>query len=494
MSDTNQNTAAKKCFICMDQGSLSSRAIAVSAEGKIIAQSFQKIQPTLHRENTCEYDGVALLESQMLALEEVMDDIPKDYKITSIGVASQRSTIVIWDKITGLPLCPVVSWLDGRATKEIEANLLSNQQMHEATGLYKTPFYSAPKIRWCLDNYTQAGLALKEGRLVVGPVASYIIWQLTKGKVFACDPTLAQRTMLFNINTKEWDKEILKSFRLSGDILPQIKHSVDDYGNYNGIPITVCVGDQQAAAAGMGVLRRGDVAINYGTGAFLLANAGTKQQSLPGILTSLSWDSQNKKADYILEAPLNVAGSLFTWLNNIGLDFELQDLPDICAVSKNPVWFLPTLGGLGAPYWDFDITPVIVGLTPKTQKDDIITGALRGLAFLIADIVFYIKKSGGIDFNNIRVAGGLSESADLLQFQSDILGVSLQQSREVEMSCLGVAYMCAAAEGITTLRWPVFNAYHSIMPKLRDAARADLYKKWEAFFTWAREQKKFTAR
>ncbi len=479
------------CFICIDQGSSSSRAVAVAADGVVQARAAVQLLPSMTANNMCEYDAAALLDSQMEALQETLDTLPQDCEPLCIGVASQRSTIVLWDKVTGLPLCPVLSWLDGRAEKQVAENKLSHTEIHQKTGLYKTAYYSAPKIRWCIDNYTQAALALKEGRLLAGPVATYLIWHMTKGKVFAADPTLAQRTMLFNIDTQTWDEEILKSFNIPKEILPEIKCSADDYGSYKGIPITVCVGDQQAAAAGIGMLNTGDVAVNYGTGAFLLANAGPKPKHLDGILSSLSWNSKDKKADYLLEAPLNVAGSILNWLNGIGLRFELEDLPEICAQSKAPVWFLPALGGLGAPYWDFKITPIITGLNPKTTKEDIIFGAIRGLGFLMADIAFYIKKNGGLDISNIRVSGGLADCGALLQFQSDILGANILQNYEAETTAMGVAYICAAQNKIETAHWQVFNIYNLFKPQMPAGNAAQLYAKWRKFLAWAIEQKGF---
>lgn len=472
-------------ILAVDQGSSSSRALAISEAGLIVAKASVPLIPH-HTDNICQYDGEELLKTQFSAVEQVLAALDGK-KPAAIAVACQRSTIVLWDKQTGKTLCPVLSWIDGRAAQIIEQNTLSQEEVHNKTGLYKTPYFSAPKIQWCLQNYPAVQSALKDGRLLAGPVGTFLIWHFTQGKVFAADPTTAQRTLLFNIKTMQWDDDILKSFNIPKEILPEVKPSAADYGEYKGIPITVCVGDQQSAAAAAGLLGKGDNALNYGTGAFMLADMGPKAAGLQGILTSLSWNSAKKPADYILEGPLNTAGALFTWLKEAGVNFDIKELDSLCAAAKKPVWFLPALGGLGAPYWNFNLKPVITGLTPKTTNADIVCGAMRGLVFLMSDIAFYMQRAG-VEFKEIRASGGLSANKSLLQMQSDILQVKINQMPEAETTALGAAFIAAVTRGTPAQNWPVFKPAAVFSPRLTQEAAKEEYGKWRQFFEWAIKQ------
>lgn len=473
-------------IIALDQGSSSTRATAISYGNgsSVIARAGVPVS-FITGQNTCEYEGKALLKSQYDVLWNIEAALT-GREISAIAISCQRSTIVLWDKTTGDPLCPVLSWLDGRATAEITQNPLNQAEIHQRTGLYKTPFFSAPKIQWCLKNYPQVDAALKAGKLLCGPVSTFLIWNLTGGKVFAADPTTAQRTLLFNINTMDWDDDILSSFNIPKNILPEIRPSFGDFGTYKNIPIKVCVGDQQAASFIGGTREKGGACINYGTGAFLLLNIGQKNAGIDAILTSLSWNSATKKADYLLEGPLNTAGSLFTWLNALGIKFDISDLDALCATAKAPVWFFPALGGLGAPYWDFAAEPVIAGLKPTTSKEDIVCGALRGLALLMADIAFYIKKNG-FEINSIQSSGGLSRSVFLSQFQSDILGMTLTQNKETETTLLGASSIAALGMGFDIKDNYDEKNYTIFKPVMAQPDSAALYNKWRLFFDWAKQ-------
>lgn len=467
-------------IITLDQGSSLSRAALIEAKtGKIIAKKLVPV-PIEAGQNTCTYDGEVLFNTQMEALEDILGQADKA-KIKAIALSAQRSTIVLWDKITGLALCPVLSWLDGRGANISAQNNLSQEVFHQKTGLYNTPYFSAPKIKWCLENYTQVKAAYKEGRLCVGPVSSFILWRLSKGKIFACDSTFAQRTLLFNINTKTWDKELLESFGLDQNILPEIKYSFDDYGIYQNIPLKLCLGDQQAASAACGLLNKGGANINYGTGAFLLLNIGQEKAFVPGILTSLAWDSVQKTADYLLEAPLNTAGSLFTWLEKLGLDFTLANLPEIAKTAKDDILFLPALGGLGAPYWNYKLKPVIYGLEPTSTKEDIIFAALRGLNFIMTDNIYYLKKYG-YQINSLQMSGGLCKDGVLPQLQSDILQMPLSRQEETETTLIGAAAVCAQNMGFDISAWQTNLKLYK--PQITPQEAFAKYERWRKFFDY----------
>lgn len=471
-------------IISLDQGSSNSRAALIEARtGKILAKKFVPLPFEAGQNSVC-YDGASLFNTQIEALSEVLNQVGSS-EIVSIALSAQRSTIVLWDKENGSALCPVLSWLDGRAAKISAQNPLSQEVFHQKTGLYNTPYFSAPKIKWCLENYPHVKKAYEAGRLCVGPVSSFLLWRMSEGKVFACDSTFAQRTLLFNINTKTWDTELLQSFGLSKTILPEIKHSFDDYGSYDGIPIRLCLGDQQAASAACGLLKEGSANINYGTGAFFLLNIGQKQDFIDGILTSLSWDSPFKNADYILEAPLITAGSLFTWLQKLGFDFTLQNLKDIAQKAREEVLFLPALGGLGAPWWNYNLKPVISGLEVASTKEDIIFAAVRGLNFIMTDIIYYLKQKG-YNISALQMSGGLSKDGILPQLQSNILQIPLAQQEEKETTLIGAAAVCAKNMGYDINSWQ--QNLKIFTPKISLQEAALKYQRWRKFFDWAIKQ------
>ena len=472
----------KSFILAIDQGSSSTKAAAFGVQNGCLA-AFAKAEVFLNSvQDRCEYKAIDLLTSTQKVIEEILNEIPAA-QISEIAISAQRSTIVFWDKFTGKALAPALSWLDGRAKREIYENSLTQEEVHQKTGLYKTPYFSAAKIVWGLNNFPEVKNAFKEGRLYVGPVTSYLIWHLSGGKVFACDYACAQRTLLFNINTFKWDEEILKSFNLTADILPQIVSSSGDFGNYKNIKITVSTGDQQAACAACGVLEKGAALINYGTGAFFLLNIGHKSADVKGVLTSLAWSRPQREPYYLLEAPLNTAGSFIAWLKNLGLNFNVKKLDKIFETSKNPVWCLPALGGLGAPYFDFGLKPVFSNFLPNTQKEDIIAGSMRGLVLLLCDIIFYLKQQG-YNVESLQTSGGLS-GANLIAFQSSILGRNILQNKQKESTLTGTALIAALSKGFDISAWRELKNYETISPRLTPEEAGKIYKTWREFFNWS---------
>ena len=475
----------KTFILAIDQGSSSTKAAAFGVQNGCLA-AFAKTEVNLNSHlDRCEYKALDLLTSTQKVIEEILNQIPAA-QISEIAISAQRSTIVFWDKITGKALAPALSWLDGRAKIETLQNPLTQELVHQKTGLYKTPYFSAPKIVWGLNNFPEVKNAFKEGRLCVGPVTSYLIWHLSGGKIFACDYACAQRTLLFNINTFTWDIEILKSFGLTADILPQVTASSGDFGTYKNIKITVSTGDQQAACAAGGVLEKGSALINYGTGAFFLLNIGHKNADVKGILTSLAWSKPQREPYYLLEAPLNTAGSFIAWLKNLGLNFNVKKLDKIFGASKNPVWCLPALGGLGSPYFDFGLKPVFANFLPNTQKEDIVAGSMRGIVLLLCDIIYHLKQQG-YTVETLQTSGGLS-GANLIAFQAAILGCNILQNKQKESTLTGTALIAALSEGLDISTWRELKNYEIISPNFTPQEAAKIYKTWREFFVWAAKQ------
>jgi len=478
----------EKIIVALDLGTSGCRAAAVSADGRVLFQKSAPLAPVRAGKGLSEYDAGKLLEAQFAALNAVLDEAGPQ-NAAAVAVASQRSTVVLWDKTTGRAVAPVLTWEDGRAVQEAELASVSQEEIHERTGLYKTPYFSAPKIAWCLKHCPLAQDALNRKTLAAAPVASYFIWHLTKGSVFAADPTLAQRTLLFDLSAQTWSEPLCNAFGVPLSVLPEIFPSGADYGFYEykgiSIPVRACAGDQQAAAYASG-LEKGAGLINYGTGAFFLYNAGTEKKRLPGMLSSLSVSLPGAQSDTLFEGPVNAAGSVFLWLKSLGVSFDMAEADALCQASQKPVLLLPALGGLGAPYWDYSVSPVLADLSPQTQKADIVAGAVRGVAFSVADVAYYLQ-THGFEARRVGVCGGLARMESLVQFQADILQRELFVLEETERTVLGAARLAAEASGWKTASWPETAAF-TVAPSLFGVEADREYRKWRAFVEWCRSR------
>jgi glycerol kinase len=479
MSDIN-----KKCFIVLDQGSSSSRTFAIDTENNILLESKDPISPHTEKGVLSYYDGNDLLKSQLKTFEKVANSVSA-CEIIGIGVTSQRSTIVMWDSKTGKTLCPVLSWQDARATKEIDACKIPNEKIHKITGLYKTPYFSAPKIKWCIDNYSDVRKALKQNRLMVGPVASYLVWHLSGQKSFCIDVTLAQRTLLFNINTLTWDDSLLKAFGIPKEILPKIKNGFESFGIYTSqnkqrMPILAMLGDQQAALASENLKEQETAVLNYGTGAFFLVNTGSAPKIIPGILSAPARQDSDGSCTYLAEGIVITASLVFDWLKRI-IEFDAKKIDEYCRESKNPVMVLPAIGGIGSPYWDYKTSTTMTGLTRHTTTADIVCGALKSIAFLVLSASFEIQRAGA-KFKRVLASGGLSKSDYLLQLQADLLQVPVVRQKNKEATAIGMANFMSQNLKMT-LDISKDKAIEKIFyPKMPPKAAQSEFGKWTMFY------------
>ena len=470
----------EELIVALDIGTSGCRACATRKDGSLAASYQVSFTPTRPTEGISQYEATDILRNAITALNSVLDKIGPQQAV-SLAVSSQRSTVVLWNKNTGEAAGPVLTWEDGRATKQAEEASISQEEVHLLTGLYKTPFFSAPKIAWSLQNLPKAAAWLKQNSLYAAPVASYVIWHLTKGKIFATDYSLAQRTLLFDIRNLSWSAPLCKAFNIPDTILPALKPSVSDYGAYTyqgvDIPISVCVGDQQAAAAYFN-LQPHQSLINYGTGAFWLYHAGNEPAFLPGMLTSVSASKTPQQPVYYLEGPVNSAASALMWLKAQGICFEDNEIDTLCRTAKNPLFFLPALGGLGAPYWDFTVSPAVQGLSSRTRKADWVAGVTRGIAFLLTDIAAYLRQNGLPLEGPIRAAGGLTHISYLTDFQADLLQLPLEISHQAEATLLGACYLSATRLNTAYTFSPTYTPARPSIPAKQ--ARA-LHEAWQVF-------------
>ncbi|MDD4004225.1 MAG: FGGY family carbohydrate kinase [Elusimicrobiaceae bacterium] len=472
----------KDCFIVLDLGSSSVRAMAFSADGGTVAVVRRPIRAEFPRPGLAEYDGAFFGDSALGAYHSLLDEIrPAGWSPVSLGVTGQRSTVALWDRASGEILAPFLSWQDGRASMMLDTVSATQDEVHAITGLYKTQYYAAPKIAWAIENLLEVRRAARAGRLCAGPLNAYVVWRLTCGKVFACDPTHAQRMLIYDIHNLRWDDRLISEFGVYASALPEVRPSVGDYGLCadTGIPIRVSIGDQQSAAIGMGVVGAGQSAVNYGTGAFFLANTGADAADVRGLLTSIACQNGDE-ISYLLEASVNSAGSALDWLKSVGVPFNYDDCEKLCRQSVNPVMFLPALGGLGSPYWDFDVSPVITGILPTTTTADIVRGALDGIAHCIADNVLLMRKSGVV-INSGRASGGLSDCDYLLSYQSAIFGFPLERAAVKEITSFGTAYLLARDGGLEPAGWAGLATDRVFMPELGPQEVESALARWRDF-------------
>lgn len=477
---------AEKFIIVLDQGSSSSRALAFSPEGEIRYKAQRKLEAAYPRPGLAEYDAEKLYASQADSLAEVLARLPSDAEVAALGIAAQRSTTVFWDKATGAPLAPALSWQDGRALELLGRVQLSNTAIHDITGLYKTPYYSASKMAWALENFPEVKAAAAEGRLQMGPVATYVIWRLSGGKVFVTDPSQAQRTLLFNLRRLRWEPKLLAAFGIDKALLPEIKPSVGRLGCVElagrRVPVTAMLGDQQAAMLGLGLEAPNSAALNYGTGAFLLVNTGRKPLKIRGLLNSFGWQEGKgrKNIRYFTESTVNSAGTALEWLRQkFGLFEEIGEVDGMCRKSRNRLHCLPAIGGLGAPYWDFSAFTTFAGFSPHSDKYDVVRGVTEGIAYMVADAFDLVKKKG-LKIEELKVSGGLSRIDWLLQFQADITGARLTALEESEATAIGAGLAAARGLGLAP-QWTSKVSTRVFTPAIGEEERQNLLKGWRIF-------------
>ena len=450
----------KKYVMALDQGTTSCRTILFDKEGNAVSTAQREFDQIYPRPGWVEHDASVIWECQLAVSREAMymaGAAPGE--VAAIGITNQRETTVVWDRNTGKPVANAIVWQCRRTADRIDEMRAAGleEHTHETTGLIPDAYFSASKIEWILDNTPGAREKAAAGDLLFGTIDTWLIWNLTGGKVHATDRTNASRTMLYDIANGRWDEKIREFFGIPESMLPDVLPSGAVYGETDPelfgepIPIMSAVGDQQSALFGQCCFEPGDVKNTYGTGCFLLINTGTKMAlSDKGILTTAAATLTGEDPAYALEGSVFQAGSAIQWLRDgLGLIENAKD-SEACALSVEDtggVYMVPAFSGLGAPHWDPRARGTIVGITRGTTKEHIVRATLESLAYQTRDILDAMLASDDIEISALRVDGGASMNSFLMQLQSDILGVPVIRAKNVEATALGAAYLAGLTAG-----------------------------------------------
>jgi glycerol kinase len=497
----------KKFILALDQGTTSSRAIVFDHNGKPAATAQKEFTQHYPKPGWVEHNADEIWSSQLgVANEAIAAAGLKSTDIAAIGITNQRETTIVWDRKTGKPLHNAIVWQD-RRTADFCDHLKKDgfaAKITEKTGLIIDAYFSATKIRWILDNVSGAREKAQKGDLAFGTVDSWLIWNLTRGKVHVTDVTNASRTMLYNIHTLQWDDELLKIFDIPASMLPEVKSSSEPYGNTDGcfsssIPVAGIAGDQQAALFGQMCVEPGMVKNTYGTGCFMVMNIGTRPiESKSKLLTTIAWKVGNK-TEYALEGSIFIAGAVVQWLrDSLGIIKNSSDVEKLAAKVKSSegVYFVPAFAGLGAPYWNQHARGTITGLTRGSTAAHIARAALDSIAYQTLEVLQAMKNDSGIDIRELRVDGGATVNNNLMQFQADLLQANVVRPKITETTALGAAYLAGLAVNYWSdlkeikEQWQVDKVFNPSIPGYETLS---LVKGWKqavnAAISWSEETK-----
>lgn len=496
-----------KYIMALDAGTTSNRCILFDEAGNICSMAQKEFRQFFPNPGWVEHDANEIWSTQLGVAVEAMSMInAKAADIAAIGITNQRETAIVWNKETGEPVYNAIVW-QCRRTSDIADALKAKgleKTFQQKTGLIIDAYFSATKIKWILDNVEGARELANEGKLLFGTVETWLIWKFTKGKVHVTDYSNASRTMLFNINTLEWDDEILEELDIPKSMLPEPMPSSCIYGytdpTFLGdeIPIAGAAGDQQAALFGQTCFSEGEAKNTYGTGCFLLMNTGEKPvYSKNGLVTTIAW-GLNGKVNYALEGSIFVAGAAIQWLR------DGMRLIDSAADSEymatkvhgtHGCYVVPAFTGLGAPHWDQYARGTIVGITRGTNKNHIIRATLESIALQVCDVIDAMKADAGIDVRALRVDGGASANNFLMQFQADMIDAPVNRPACVESTAIGAAYLAGLAVGYWKTKEDVIKNQQldrvftpDMAPEEREAKRKGWNKAVKYAYGWAKDE------
>lgn len=486
---------SKKYIVSLDQGTTSSRAVIYdSLSQTVIGAKSKPLKQIYPQPGWVEHDAEEIYENQLQVFIEAVreNDIPME-AIACIGITNQRETVAIWDKNTGKPVYNAIVW-QCRRTAALCHQLINDglqDTIHKKTGLVIDAYFSGTKIKWILDNVPGAREKAEAGDLLAGTMDTWLIWNLTGGKRHVTDYSNASRTMLFNITTLEWDRDLLKILDIPMCMLPEVVPSsgiicaTDAKITGAAIPVSGVAGDQQASLFGQACFEAGSAKNTYGTGCFILMNTGEKPVfSSNKLLTTIAWGIGGK-VEYALEGSVFNAGTAIKWLVDDMKLFESAMQADVCAEEVEDtggVVFVPAFTGLGAPYWDMDARGMVIGLTRGTQREHLIRAALESIAYQTRDVCDIIAQDTGIAFKGLKVDGGVSRSPFLMRFQADIMNVPVRRCREIETTALGAAYLAGLGAGVWKDRGEISSICKyddAFLPSMDEDMRNSKYSRWK---------------
>jgi len=446
-------------ILALDQGTTSSRAIVFDHGGAVMGVAQKEFVQNYPQPGWVEHDPMEIWSSQSAVAAEAIAkaNLPTS-AIAAVGITNQRETTVVWDRESGKPIHPAIVWQD-RRTADFCAELKKDgvePMVTERTGLRLDPYFSGTKLRWILDHVPGARARAEAGRLLFGTIDTWLLWQLTGRKVHVTDVTNASRTLLLNLHTGDWDDELLTLFSIPRAMLPEVRSSSEIYGEVDrqlypgGAPIAGIAGDQHAALFGQACFKPGMAKNTYGTGCFLLMNTGDQPvASKNNLLTTIAWKI-GKKTEYALEGSVFIGGAVIQWLRDeLQLVRSAQELDQLASSVPDAggLFLVPAFAGLGAPHWDPYARGLAIGITRGTGRAQFCRAALEAIAFQSADLIACMEKDSGLALRELRVDGGVSRSATMLQFQADLLGTPVVRPKNIETTAMGAAYLAGLATG-----------------------------------------------
>lgn len=484
-------------ILAIDQGTTGTTVLIFDHDIGIRGRAYSEFTQHYPRPGWVEHDASEIWHVSVSVIEAALKDAGiRASDLNAIGITNQRETVVMWDRATGKPVSNAIVWQDRRTAgycDELRARDGLEETIRAKTGLVVDPYFSGTKVRWMLDNVPGLRARAERGEIAFGTIDSWLVWQLTGGRVHITDYSNASRTLLYNIHELEWDAEILELLDIPAAILPEVKPSSHIYGETDpemffgthSIPVAGIAGDQQAALFGQACYGEGLAKNTYGTGSFVLMNTGTEAvKSKEKLLTTIAWGIGDEPVEYALEGAIFVTGAAVQWLRD-GLKIikgaaETEQQARSLA-SNDGVYFVPALVGLGAPHWDPYARGLLIGLTRGTTQAHVSRAVLESMCYQARDVVATMERDSGIKLKELRADGGASVNSWLMQFQADMLGVPLEVPRIVETTGLGAAYLAGLATGFWESReeldakWKLAKRYEPSMP---EAERERLYKRW----------------
>lgn len=485
----------ERYILSLDQGTTSSRAILFNEKGEAVHTAQREITQHFPHPGWVEHNANEIWGSVLSVIASVLSESGvKPEQIAAIGITNQRETAVVWDKETGDPVYHAIVW-QSRQTSGICEELKAQgfeDTIRAKTGLLIDPYFSGTKVKWILDEVEGAREKAEQGKLLFGTIDTWLIWKFTGGRAHVTDYSNASRTLMYNIYELKWDDELLEILGVPASMLPQVRPSSEVYGltvpyHFFGteVPIAGVAGDQQAALFGQACYSKGMAKNTYGTGCFMLMNTGeTAVRSEHGLLTTLAWGI-NGKVEYALEGSIFVAGSAIQWLRD-GLRMLKESKESETYASRvastDGVYVVPAFVGLGTPYWDSDVRGAVFGLTRGTSKEHFIRATLESLAYQTKDVLSAMEADSGIELTTLRVDGGAVHNDFLMQFQSDVLGVSVERPVINETTALGAAYLAGLAVGYWKSQDDISGQWaieREFQPVMEEKERTGLYEGWK---------------